>query len=136
MSDSVFFEMRFWLLVCLSAVAPTAIYAALMHTRSITRGAVVALGLCLLVISGVDVSLLQSLEKLARLSRSLGDDALFASELSMALYVVPIFFGGVGVNLVSHVLIAHLTDAERRCDGERPGPKVAMPDPGPYPEVS
>ena len=81
-------------------------------------GAQVALALVL--IAGVDVYLLQSLSSLAKTSPSLADDALFVSELSIALYVLPVVFGGIGVNLISHVLLRHLTEAEKRFEREHP----------------
>ena len=56
---------------------------------------------------------------MATKSASLLDSSIFASELSVALYIVPIFFGGIGVNVVSHVLIRHLDDAERRFTAKR-----------------
>ena len=32
--------------------------------------------------------------------------------------VLPVVFGGIGVNLISHVLLRHLTEAEGRFDRE------------------
>jgi len=40
--------------------------------------------------------------------------AVFVSEVSFALYLFPLMFGGIGVNMVSHVLVNHLTAAENR----------------------
>jgi hypothetical protein len=114
MSASVFVELKFWLLVALSLIAPALIYAVLMRKRAIRRSTVALLGACLVVISGFDVYLLQSLAAMARLSPSLLDDAVFASEISIALYALPICFGGIGVNVISHVLVSHLVDAEKQ----------------------
>lgn len=118
MSLSVFVELRFWLLVAFSLVLPAGIYGLLLATRSISRTAVLGFGVALVVIAGVDVYLLQSLASVAKVTPSLSDDALFTSELSVALYLLPVVFGGIGVNLISHVLLHHLSEAERRFDRE------------------
>lgn len=120
MSLSVFVELRFWVLVVFSLVLPAGIYTALLRTRAISRMAVLGFGIALVLIAGVDVYLLQSLAALARHTPSLADDALFLSELSIALYVLPVVFGGIGVNLISHVLLHHLTEAEKRFERENP----------------
>ena len=73
----------------------------------------------LLLISGVDIYLLQVLSKMAKTSLSHWDNSVFLSELSMALYLLPITYGGIGVNLISHVLIRHLSRAERRFEQMR-----------------
>ena len=120
MGDTVFVEVKFWLLACFSVAAPVLIYALLLKSRSISRSAVLLFGLVLVALAGVDVYLLRSLEVLARLSPSLADDAIFASEVSVALYVFPILLGGVGVNVISHVLIRHLLKAETQFDRDHP----------------
>lgn len=118
MSNSVFVEFRFWLLVAFSLVLPVGIYAVLLATRSISRLAVLAFGVVLVLMAGVDVYLLQTLTSLAHRSPSLADDALFNTELTIALYALPAVFGGIGVNLISHVLLRHLAEAEERFDRE------------------
>jgi hypothetical protein len=85
-----------------------------MFKRSIAQGTVLFFGLTLVGIAGVDVYLLQSLAALAKLSASFVDDALFSSELSLALYLLPALFGGICINLVSHVLVNHLVQAEKK----------------------
>ncbi len=121
MNASVFVELRFWVLVVFSLVLPAGIYAVLLRTRAISRLAVLGFGIALVLISGIDVYLLQSLAALARHTPSMADDAVFLSELSIALYVLPVVFGGIGVNLISHVLLHHLTEAEKRFEREHPG---------------
>ncbi|MDZ7867348.1 hypothetical protein [Acidovorax sp.] len=121
MNASVFVELRFWLLVAFSLVLPAGIYAALLRTRAISRLAVLGFGVALVLIAGVDVYLLQSMAALARHTPSLADDSVFASELSIALYVLPAVFGGIGVNLISHVLLHHLAEAEKRFEREHSG---------------
>ena len=121
---SVFTEIRFWLLIVFSGVVPFAVYAVLMVRRAISRWTVLLLGLALIVIAGVDVYLLQALATAARRTVSLVDDAFFLSELSVALYLLPAMFGGTGVNVVSHVIVEHLVEAERRFQDEHPQRKA------------
>lgn len=45
------------------------------------------------------------------------DDAVFTSELATALYLLPALFAGIGVNMLSHILISHLAQAEKRFNG-------------------
>lgn len=118
MNLSVFLELRFWLLIVFSVVVPAVIYGSLLATRSISRTAVLCFGVALVLIAGVDVYLLQTLAVLAKKTASLTDDAVFTSELTIALYVLPVVFGGIGVNLISHVLLRHLNEAEGRFDRE------------------
>ncbi|CAN5328673.1 hypothetical protein BH09PSE6_BH09PSE6_10980 [soil metagenome] len=113
---TVFGEIQFWALVVSSLIMPAGIYIALMRRRSIARLSVLAFGIVLVCTAGVDVYLLQKLSRMAALSPSLADDAWFTSEISVALYILPALFGGIGINLVSHVLLHHLSDAERRFD--------------------
>ena len=116
MTSSVFVEMKFWLLVTSSFVLPFSLYLLLLTKQIISRHTVLLLGFFLVFISGLDVYLLQSLAILAKQSSSLADDVIFLSELSFALYVLPVAFGGIGINVISHVLINHLVEAERRFD--------------------
>ncbi|HEY4317396.1 MAG TPA: hypothetical protein VGN04_07325 [Herbaspirillum sp.] len=120
MGTTIFVELRFWLLIVLSFGSPILIYTIMIVKRSISRAMVMAFGVALVVISGVDVYLLQSLATLARHTASLIDDGIFTSEISVALYIVPFFFGGIGVNVVSHVVVAHLSAAEKRYRVEHP----------------
>ena len=120
MSVTVFAEVKFWLLVAFSFVAPVVIYGALLAKRAVSRITVLVLGLALVAIAGCDLYLLQSLVAMAKVSPSLTDDAVFVSELTLALYLLPALFAGVGINVISHVLIRHLEDAERRFESEHP----------------
>lgn len=122
MSASVFVRIEFWLLVIFSFLAPVALYATLMARRSVRPRAVLWLGLAFIAIAAIDVYLLQSVAGSSRQTASLADDAMFVSEISLALYLLPALFAGIGVNLVSHVLIRHLTDAEQRFEREHPPP--------------
>ena len=114
MVQTVFVEVQFWLLVLFSIVVPVLIYVGLLNRRNISRNTVLVFGVVLLLISGVGIYLLQVLSKMAKVSVSHWDNSVFLSELSMALYLLPLTYGGIGVNLISHVLIRHLSRAERR----------------------
>jgi hypothetical protein len=118
MSNSVFAEFKFWLMLLVSVVLPFCIYGGLMAKRVIARTTVLVLGFSLVLIAGVDVYVLQNLAAAARLTPSLADDAVFISEISLALYLLPAMFGGVGVNVISHILVSHLVQAERSFSDE------------------
>ena len=83
--------------------------------------AIQILQLLLLVLAGGDVVLLQKLALLAKASLSVMDDKFFNSEMSVSLYLLPAFLGGVGTNVISHILIRHLREIEDRFDREQPG---------------
>lgn len=114
MTTSVFAELTFWMLVLFSVAVPAAIYVTLLYKRAISRAVVLAFGFALVVIAGFDAYLLQRLATLAKASSSLADDFVFVSEISVALYLLPALFGGIGINIVSHVLVRHLDEAEAR----------------------
>lgn len=114
-------KIEFWALIVCSIVAPVAIYLFLMTKPSISRLAVSAFGLFLVLLAGTDVVLLKILMQTAKQSASLADDLVFNSEFSMALYLLPVLSASVGCNLISHVLITHVRVAERWHDRERDG---------------
>jgi hypothetical protein len=118
--DSVFAELRFWLMLLVSFVLPFCIYGVLLAKRAISRPTALLLGFTLVAIAGLDVFFLQNLAAAAKLTPSLADDAVFLSEMSMALYLLPAMFGGIGVNVISHVLNRHLDEAEGRFAAEHP----------------
>jgi hypothetical protein len=113
MKFSVFAEFYFWILVACSLVLPTAIYLVLLFKRAVSRPTILILGLTLVAISGVDVFLLQRLEAMSKLSPSLLDDAVFNSEVTIGFYLLPALFAGIGIDVISHVLIRHLDKAQR-----------------------
>lgn len=119
MSLTVFAELKFWLLVLFSLVVPVAIYVLLLVRRAVSPLTVLALGLALILIAGFDTYLLQSLVQMAKATSSLADDAVFVSELTLGLYLLPALFAGIGVNVISHVLIRHLGEAERQFEKDR-----------------
>ena len=114
MEETVFVEVKFWLLVLFSLVAPIVIVWVCITIQAVSRGHLLTLGLVMVAIAGFDIYLLQALARMSRVTPSLADDAVFDSEITVGLYVLPALLAGVGVNLASHVLIQHLTDAQRR----------------------
>ena len=114
MPGSVFVELKFWLLVLFSLVAPVLMVWACLTVRAVSRNMVLGIGILLVAIAGYDFYLLQTLATAALKTPSLADDALFDSEVTVGLYVLPALLAGIGINVTSHVLIGHLTDAQRR----------------------
>ena len=114
--STVFYEIEFFALAISSVLLPVGIYVVMLFKKSISQWTVLALALTLIALSGVDLVLLQKLAAKARISASMIDDSLFLTELSIALYLLPAVFAGLGINLISHVLIRHLLRAEGRFD--------------------
>lgn len=119
MSDHVFFETEFILLLLFSFVVPGTVYTLLYRATSVSRKTVLFFAICLVAIAGFDAALLSRLRDMAAVSASTFDDRLFLGELRIALYLLPVVFAGTGVNLISHVLIHHLTEAEHKFDRRR-----------------
>jgi hypothetical protein len=117
--ESVFVEVEFFALIVFSFILPVSIYGYMMWKRAISRKVVLLFGAILIGISGVDIFLMQRLAVMAKNSSSLIDARIFASEISVALYLLPALFAGIGVNLISHVLTNHLSDSERQFDQEQ-----------------
>jgi hypothetical protein len=113
-------EMKLWLLVGLSFLLPFTIYGVMLLKQAISRRAVLSFGILLVFFAGLDVYFLQVLAGAAKATASQVDDAIFASELSVALYLLPALFAGVGINVISHVLISHLAEAEARFGQDNP----------------
>jgi hypothetical protein len=120
MSATVFTEIKFWLLILLSVALPFAIYGVLLAKRAFSRNAVLVFGLALVFVAGLDVYLLKSLSAMARLTPSLVDDDLFLSEVSLALYLLPAMFGGIGINVMSDVLLRQFVEIEGELEKKRP----------------
>lgn len=119
MRASIYFELEFILLVVTSILLPTGIYGFLMLGRSFSRLTVFALAVVLLVLSGADLYLLQALALQVKATASPIDEGIFANEISIALYLLPAAFAGIAVNLISHLLIDHLKEAELRHDRQQ-----------------
>lgn len=120
MNPSAFVEVKFWLLVSISVLLPIVIYGVMLAKRAISRRTVLLFGVLLVFFAGVDVYFLQILASSSRETPSVLDDAIFNSELSVALYLLPALFAGVGINVISHILISHLSEAEARFKREHP----------------
>jgi hypothetical protein len=114
MNQSVFVELEFWLLVVFSIVVPTGIIWLSLNIRKVSRNHVLAVGLLMVAIAGVDIYLLQALQRRSRETPSTADDVIFDSEITVGLYVLPALLAGIGVNVASHVIIQHLSDAQRQ----------------------
>ena len=118
MSGSIYLQFEFWALVLLSVLVPGLIFAWLIRKRRIARSTVLVIGFLLVSIAAMDAILLQRLNAMAKATQGLADDRVFASEYSIALFVLPLIIAGVGVNLISHVLGQHLIIAELEYDRE------------------
>lgn len=114
MNQSIFVELEFWLLVVFSVIMPVAIVWMCLTIRKVSRNYVLAVGLLLVALAGIDIYLLQALKRRARETPSTADDVIFDSEITVGLYVLPALLAGIGVNIASHVIIQHLSDAQRR----------------------
>lgn len=120
MHDSVFFETQFLVLVVFSLIVPAFIYWRLLMVRAVSQLKVLIFAFMLILIGGLDFALLQYLTKEVMHTSSLIDDFIFGSEITVALYLLPALFAGVGVNMISHLLIRHLTAAEDQYEREHP----------------
>jgi hypothetical protein len=119
MRDSVFIDVEFFLLMLFSVILPVGMYGYMMWKRAVSRKTVLLFAFMLVAKSVVTIFLLQRLAIMAKSTPSLLDDKIFNSDFSIALYIVPILFAGIGVNMLSHALISHFADAERRFARER-----------------
>ena len=127
MESSVFVEFKFWLLIVVSIIAPVVMYLLQRRKNEASPSFVLIFGLVLIAISGMDVYLLQTLAAESRLSHSLMDNAIFNSEMSLSLYAFPLLFGGIGINMISDMLVGHLMNAERRYEERHATPASSTP---------
>ena len=127
MKENLFLQAEFLLLVAFSVVVPGAIFWYMVARRAISRTAVLALGLVLILVGGVDIALLHLLASKGMTEPNSLGERLFASEISVGLYLLPALFAGIGINLVSHVLVHHLVQAEHRFDQNHPRRRDARP---------
>lgn len=118
MTNSVFFQRDFFLLLVFSIFTPIAGYLYLFKRPSVSRRAVLLLALLLMVMAGADVALIQSLAAAAKATAVPLDKKIFSSEISIALYVLPLVSAGLGINLASHSLFRHLSESEENFDRE------------------
>ncbi|MGJ7525257.1 hypothetical protein [Variovorax sp. GB1P17] len=128
LSDAtIFTQLRFWSLVLCSLVLPAAIFVTLFVRREFSKVTVLAFGLLLILLAGVDIFLLRALAIVTKATPSLADDIVFSSELSIAVYIFPAAFGTFGLNMVSHVLMHYLKQKEARFEAHQiqPAPQTA-----------
>jgi hypothetical protein len=114
----VFIQVDVLALIIFSFLLPVGIYAYKMWKKAISRISVLLLGIILIVISGIDVFLLQHLTRMVEASPT--PNMFSTHEISVALYLLPLLFAGIGLNMISHILITHLADAEKEFDREHP----------------
>ena len=118
MQATAFAQLEFWLLILSSVLAPLLIWGMVLARRTASQTTILILGVLLVMISGVSFYLLQALAAHSKHSPSLADDSLFASELTLSLYLIPALFAGIGINFISDRLLGHVrenaNDSERR----------------------
>ena len=119
MFDGLLIKTEFWSLVLFSLVVPVGIFWGLMGTRKISHGTVLGFGILLVVLSGLDFVLLKQIFAMTSSMPVLADDKIFNSEFSIALYLLPVLYAGVGTNMISHILISHLKGAEKAFDRDK-----------------
>ena len=112
MGQAIYLEYEFWALLIFTIIIPSVIFIWMMMKREFSRISLVSIGLFLVVIAGLDAILLRMLSVKAKITPGIVDDQIFVSEISIALYIIPLILAGVGVNLASHVLCNHIEIAE------------------------
>lgn len=118
---------EFVLLIVVSIVLPLALYAVMMLKKALSRAAALLYGITLVVISGANVVLLQRLASMAKISLATLDNQVLSSEISLALYLLPALFAGIGINIISHVIVSHLGDASASSHASRRKRVRSMP---------
>ena len=112
MNQTIYLEYEFWGLLVCTIILPAGIFVWMTWKRKFSRTTLLMIGTLLVFLSGLDAIFLQRLSAKAKASANLLDDRIFASEISITLYIIPLILAGIGVNLLSHVLCEHLTIAE------------------------
>ena len=112
MGKPIYLEYEFWALLICTIIVPSAVFIWMMMKRKFSQISIVAIGVLLVVIAGMDAIFLRILSAKAKISPGILDDQIFVSEISIALYIIPLILAGVGVNLASHVLCNHLEITE------------------------
>lgn len=112
MNNPFYLELEFWGVLACSVILPASIFVWMTWKRSLSRFIIIVIGFFLVCIAGGDVIFLRLLSGKAKATPDILDDKLFVSEISIALYIIPLILAGIGVNLASHVLCNHITIAE------------------------
>jgi len=108
MNQIIYLQFEFWGLLVFTIILPAVIFVFMMLRRRFSRTTVSLIGILLVLFSGIDAIFLQRLSAKAKASADLLDDRIFASEISIALYIIPLILAGIGINLMSYVLCEHL----------------------------
>jgi hypothetical protein len=129
-------ESEFVALVVFSVVTAALIYCALWARQGISRSRALFFGVALIILAGVDMFLLRILANLARLSPSVFIGALFESEVTVALCLLPTLFAGTGINVVSHLVIQPMALDRSTIRNAAPDPVSSqVEEPAPSPEL-
>lgn len=112
MNNPFYLEFKFWGALSCSVIIPTILFAWMTWRRSISAFVIIVIGLFLVFIAGIDAIFLRLLSAKAKATPDILDDKIFVSEISIALYIIPLILAGIGVNLASHVLCNHIIIAE------------------------
>ena len=112
MNNPIYLELEFWGVLACSAILPMCIFTWMTWKRSLSRLVIIIIGLLLVCIAGANVIFLRLLSTKAKATSNILDDKLFVSEISIALYIIPLILAGIGVNLASHVLCNHINITE------------------------
>lgn len=105
-------QLEFWGVLACSVILPACVFTWMTWKRSLSRVVITLIGFVLVGIAGADAIFLRLLSSKAKATSHILDDKLFASEISIALYIIPLVLAGIGVNLASHVLCNHITIIE------------------------
>ncbi len=118
MNHSIYLEHEFWGLILCTIILPAWIFIWLARNRKFSRLTLTTIGVMLVTFTGLDVIFLRRLSDKAKATATLMDDRIFSSEISIALYIIPMILAGIGVNLISYVLCEHLSIKELENTGD------------------
>jgi hypothetical protein len=110
--SAIYFEGEFWSLVVTALLLPGGIFSWLIRKRRVSWKVATVLSIILIVLGGIVAVLLQMLATRVKATPEIGDDMIFASEFSIALYILPLLLAGIGMNLLTRVLNDHVIFVE------------------------
>ncbi|MDY7578199.1 hypothetical protein RGU70_07680 [Herbaspirillum sp. RTI4] len=111
MEESVFVDPEFHALIVFCVILPLGMYITLMRKDKIQRRTMLLYGVIFTLTSAASLFLLRSLAEIAIQTVSLIDDLVFASGVSVALYLLPLISAEIGISLISQVLTVRLDDS-------------------------
>lgn len=112
MDNPLFLELEFWALLLCSTFLPAVLLIWMTWKRVLSKYIIISIGFFLIFLAGIDAFLLGLLSVEAEATKSILDDKIFHSELSIALYIVPLVLAKIGVSLITHVLCNHISILE------------------------